>query len=692
MLELFQMKTKEFVSTNYIPHPFGYNRFETRLVKVGDINIGATEPIVLQSMTTSDTMDTQAVVTESIEMFNAGSSLVRITAPGTKEAQNLQKIKRGIEMQGLDIPLIADIHFTPKAAMTALEYVEKVRINPGNFCDTKKFKYKEYSDEEYNNELDRIRTVFLPLVSRAKQLNKALRIGSNHGSLSDRILNRYGDTPLGMVESAMEYLRIACDEKFYNIIVSMKASNPQVMIQAYRLLVRTLKQENMNFPLHLGVTEAGYGRDGRIKSAVGIGALLLDGLGDTIRVSLTEDAVHELPPARQIARLQLNPFIGHANSGSVNELETNFLESVNPYQYQRFKTELNTFGGWKIGKKSPVGLIISLTQEELYSAEIQESLKEHFSENIQALRTTLAPELSSELTGMLEKFEIPVFVTINNKFPKSEWKKLFNETIENIYPVISVTDDNLDWIDFELMEKSNSPHVWIEINQTDQKTNQELNLSSYYNIINIVLEKIKNTNIQPIMSIHQNNIQVQLNRLMLSQLKREFPVKIPAIVLHAVGKTEADLLYRASAHCGSLFLDGIGDALYIENQNMTIEDRIGYGLDLLQATRLRLSKTEFISCPSCGRTIFDLQETTSMIKERTGHLKGVKIAVMGCIVNGPGEMADADFGYVGAGPDKIHLYREKELVKSNISSSGAVEELINLIKEHDMWQEPDPKV
>jgi (E)-4-hydroxy-3-methylbut-2-enyl-diphosphate synthase len=586
--------------------PFIYAPFETREVKIGTVGVGGRNPIRIQSMTISDTLDTEATVKEAIGLIEAGCEMVRITAPRVKEAENLRNIKALLVERGYNPPLVADIHFLPQAAMTAIEYVEKVRINPGNFADRKFFDVREYSDIQYEEELDRIHEAFKPLVLRSKELGRTLRIGTNHGSLSDRIMNRYGDTAMGMVESALEFIRIAEYYDFHNLVVSMKASNPGVMIQAYRLLVARFLKEGMKYPLHLGVTEAGEGKDGRIKSAIGIGSLLDDGIGDTIRVSLTEDSIHEIPVARKLASY-FDARRAKATAPASSPLDAVYVENFPYHVYERRASA--AVGG--IGGKEPVkiGMRGNLVQDQV------------------ALKAR----------GL-------DFLLWNAK--------------SSILPVV----EEGAIADISIYDPSDVSRIGPELSAHPER----------YAAIICPEEEITRS-----------------YRLLAAEMRR-LGLQNPILLLARFRNLE-EAMYLGSIHFGALLLDGIGDALCIDIPDLPAaqsERLLELDLDILQAVRLRLSKTEFISCPSCGRTLFDLQETTARIKARTGHLKGVKIAIMGCVVNGPGEMADADFGYVGAGPGKIHLYRGKEVVKKSIPSETADQELEALIKEHGMWVDP----
>ena len=619
-----------------------YNRYVTREVKVGGLIIGGNYPIRIQSMTTTDTMNTKATVEQSIRMIEAGCELVRITAPSIHEARNLEIIKKELHSRGFNIPLVADIHFTPNAAELAARIVEKVRVNPGNYADKKKFETIEYNDSTYNAELERIRERFTPLVLICKEYGTAMRVGTNHGSLSDRILSRYGDTPLGMVESAMEFLRICEENNFYNTILSMKASNTQVMVQAYRLLIIKMQEEGMNYPLHLGVTEAGDGEDGRIKSAAGIGTLLEDGLGDTIRVSLTEDPEFEIPVARSLVnryvnRKQLQKSIPPLEI-SVSGSKTDALP-YNPCDYKRRNTvSVSNIGGHKV----PV-VVATLNKENNITPE------------------SLNP-LGYNYTVKLDKWHIAdhacdyIFTDNNN----------FNFEIPGTLNILFLNEKN------NISKGSEIKFIEADINQLfDKKFLREINQDE-----NCVI--VINTSNEHGMA-EQRRMFIELIRM---------NIQSPVIIKRNYKTASAEeLALHAATDFGGLFLDGFGDGIWIDAPNCPPEkvNRIAFGI--LQATRTRISKTEYISCPSCGRTLFDLQETTAKIRARTSHLKGVKIGIMGCIVNGPGEMADADYGYVGTGIGKITLYKGRDVVQKNITASSAVDALIDLIKKNGDWVE-----
>ncbi|MEE9430660.1 MAG: (E)-4-hydroxy-3-methylbut-2-enyl-diphosphate synthase [Melioribacteraceae bacterium] len=628
-----------------------YSRFLTREVQIGNVPLGANNPIRIQSMTTTFTMDTKATVEQTIRMVESGCEYVRITAPSLKEAKNLKDIKEELEKQGFNVPLIADIHFTPNAAEEAARIVEKVRINPGNYVDKKNFQQIEYTDFEYEEEIERIRHRFSPLVKICKEYGTAMRIGTNHGSLSDRIMSRYGDTPLGMVESAMEFLRICEDLNYHSIVLSMKASNTQIMVQAYRLLVNKMIEENMNYPLHLGVTEAGDGEDGRTKSAVGIGTLLEDGLGDTIRVSLTEEPENEVPVAITLA----NRYSDRANHKTIKEIIT---FPYDPFSYLKVPSlPIKNFGS----KNSP-RVIVDLLNEEITNKTLTD------------LGLTYLPDLDKWNIGD----QAPDYIFVGDKsidinLPESldviqnysTWKNSSGD--KKIHPIFSFEE-------FLKSEKKSSHLNFVTVNIDNIFSKEFLQLKNDKTIVFVITTNNKHGYAE------QRRIFIELANEGFQQpiiIKREYETD-----------SYDDLTLYASTDIGGLFLDGFGDGIWIENYRINhVEiNRLQFGI--LQAARVRISKTEYIACPSCGRTLFDLVEITNKIRERTGHLKGVKIGIMGCIVNGPGEMADADYGYVGSGVDKVTLYRGKEVVQKSVSSVEAVDGLINIIKEDGNWVEP----
>lgn len=631
-----------------------YSRLKTRVVNVGSVPLGGSNPIRIQSMTTTDTMNTIATVEQSIRMVKAGCEYVRITAPRINEANNLAEIKKELKQRGYDVPLIADIHYTPNAAELAARIVEKVRVNPGNYADKKRFDFIEYDDNEYAAELDRIRERFTPLVKICKEYGTAMRIGTNHGSLSDRIMSRYGDSPLGMVESALEFLRICEDLNYYNIVLSMKASNPKVMIQAYRLLINKMNAEGMNYPLHLGVTEAGGGEDGRVKSAAGIGALLEDGIGDTVRVSLTEDPEFESP----VAIALVNRYNNRSSHKEIVEVKNN---PINPFDYKKRESfELAGIGGMNVPKVfADFSAKENITYDDLAAADY------HY--NSVTDKWNVGDMAADIIFLGKNQINFPLPQNIKLVYNSAYWKTIENKA--SSYPLFN----------FE------------EYKNTEDKS--PLFNFVYFTIDNIIaenLELLKNdSTVIPIIETDNLHAMAELRRIFIELINNG--IKNPVVIKRSYNNTSLDLVQLyASTDMGGLLADGLGDAVwissdYIDIKSMTAINRLSFGI--LQAVRARISKTEYIACPSCGRTLFDLQETTEMIRVRTEHLKGVKIAIMGCIVNGPGEMADADYGYVGSGPGKITLYRGKEIIKRALPSENAVEELINLIKEDGLWVE-----
>ncbi len=575
-----------------LPPPFFPQRRRTREVRVGRVGIGGDNPVRVQSMITCDTMDTAACVRETVALADAGCEIVRITAPTVKDARNLGAIRDALRARGCEVPLVADIHFKPEAAMESARWVEKVRINPGNFADSKKFAERGYTDDEYAAEIARIREKFSPLVALCKERGVALRIGTNHGSLSDRIMNRYGDTPAGMVESALEFARVARDLAFHDIVFSMKASNPKVMVAAYRLLVSRLAAEgpDWNYPIHLGVTEAGDGEDGRIKSAAGIGSLMADGIGDTIRVSLTEDSVHEIPVARELAAI----FEGNCE-GWTGEAAMPF----DPFSYTRRPSEKITVSGVALGGREVPRVVVTRAQRDALGpgvAGLGEFRPELIFEDLPAV--ALDPRDEAAVAALNARPQ-PCLVTLADGVG---------------LPVIAAF------------------------------------------------------------------------RLLAARADARHPIVLKDTLCPSPGEPLDRALLASSARIGSLLCDGIGDAVLLRSADDPASSlRLAY--NILQAVGARIFKTDYVACPSCGRTLFNLQETTARIKAATSHLKGVKIAIMGCIVNGPGEMADADFGYVGGAPGKVNLYVGKTPVKFNIPESESVARLVDLIKEHDRWVE-----
>ena len=641
-----------------------YKRLQTRVVKVGNLLLGGNHPISVQTMTTTDTMDTMATVEQTIRCIKAGAALVRITAPSKNEAENLQAIKDELRKRGYDTPLVADIHFTPNAAEIAARIVEKVRVNPGNYVDKKKFEQIEYTDAEYLEEIDRIREKFTPLVLICKEYGTAMRIGTNHGSLSDRIMSRYGDTAIGMVESAMEFLRIARDEDFHNIVLSMKSSNPQVMVQAYRLLINHMMNEfGECYPLHLGVTEAGDGEDGRIKSAIGIGTLLEDGIGDTVRVSLTEDPEFEIPVCMDLVKRYSSPAV----SSIVPEMNKLSYDSFN---YKRRESiEIGNIGA----KQVPV-VIADLSKYEQFSPEDLTGIGYQYNEKTD--KWHIADAAADYLYCKNEPaFKLPG--TLKVILDAATWAIALDK--EKCFPIFG----DQQYLNNEFSKSDSLNFVMIDCFS---------NLESVA-ISAKVLAKIKNDHTAVLCLSSENKNAVQSIRRMFVELALNNIQNPVVIICDSNDETNDQSLIHYAVETGALLIDGLGDGLCLGyhytdiNKLPPLQQLNSIAFGILQATRTRISKTEYISCPSCGRTLFDLQETTAKIRAVTNHLKGVKIAIMGCIVNGPGEMADADFGYVGSGVGKITLYKGKEVVKRNVNSEVAVEELILLLKENGAWVE-----
>ena len=678
-----------------------YSRLKTREVKIGDLLLGNFHPIRLQTMTTPDTMDTIATVEQTIRCIEAGAELVRITAPSKKEAENLRNIKNELRKRGYTTPLVADIHFTPNAAEIAARIVEKVRVNPGNYVDKKKFELIEYTDADYAEEIERIRERFTPLIKICKEYGTAMRIGTNHGSLSDRIMSRYGDTPTGMVESAMEFLRIARDENYHEIVLSMKASNPQVMVQAYRLLIQQMDAEfGECYPLHLGVTEAGDGEDGRVKSAAGTGTLLEDGIGDTVRVSLTEDPEFEIPVCRDLVKRYEN-----ANQKIENNIPPLGGQGAkipySPFSYSRRETfSVDNIGGHHV----PVA-IADLSKIENITLQHLESVGYKYDKARD--KWNISDAAADYIFTGHQIIDFPLPGTLKVIMYPAAWQEVIASSLEDnlqeakYFPIF----DAGGYVNSEL--KSDAINfVMIDCFNDETSINDFTYLDELANDKTVVL----------CLSSMNKHAMPAVRRMFIELMNRN--IYNPAIIIcDSYWQTADEHLIHYATECGALLLDGFGDGICLgmisksykqsamSNEqninsagrnylsNSTIEQFINStAFSILQATRTRISKTEYISCPSCGRTLFDLQETTAKIRSVTNHLKGVKIAIMGCIVNGPGEMADADFGYVGSGVGKITLYKGKDVVKRNVDSAIAVDELINLLKENDAWVEPEEQV
>ena len=639
----------------YCPDSFNYQRRHTREVKIGFSALGGNNPIRVQSMTTTDTLDIPATVAQSIRMIEAGCELVRITAPSKRDAEALGAISEGLRAAGHDTPLVADIHFTPNAAEIAANHVEKIRVNPGNYADKKRFENLEYTDESYADELVRIREKFTPLVQKCKRLGRAMRIGTNHGSLSDRIMSRYGDTALGMVESALEFLRICVDEGYFDLVVSMKSSNPQVMVQAYRLLVARMDQEDMAFPLHLGVTEAGDGEDGRIKSALGIGTLLEDGLGDTVRVSLTEEPEAEMP----VGRMLVERYAARQGHSPITPVKN----ALNPFEYTRRAC-------WEVGNVG--GKHVPVVVHTLRDADVE----------------------AATLYGAGYRYSVPL----------DKWN-LTDAACDVVYAGSRALTFGLPGTLQVLMDAE----AWTALDARPDRHQPLWNAADAWTVLPAPQDdvvhwvRVKRAQVQPALRSRVSDDQGRMRRDVIWVVETDNPHAMVDLRTTVLALDELDcgapvvlrrtwqgldderLALQAATDLGGPMIDGLGDGLWVDAPETALAKRNTMSFGILQAARTRISKTEYISCPSCGRTLFDLQETTAKIRAVTHHLKGVKIGIMGCIVNGPGEMADADYGYVGTGPGKITLYKEKEVVKRNVPEDEAVNALIDLIREHGDW-------
>lgn len=688
------MSQPSLSNLDYCASRFQATRRESRIIHVGNVAIGGDNPVRIQSMTTTNTQDVVATVAQTLALAEAGCEIVRITAPNKASAKALGEISKQLRAAKCDVPLVADIHFLPAAAMEAALHVDKVRINPGNYADKKKFAVLEYTDAAYAEELERLHEAFTPIVLRCKELGRAMRIGTNHGSLADRLMNRYGDSPLGMVESALEFIRIAESHHYHDICLSMKASNPKVMIEAYRLAAARMAEEGMNYPLHLGVTEAGDGEDARVKSAIGIGTLLNDGLGDTIRVSLTEDPIYEVPVARDLADKAMALWSQQADL----PLSAETKDSINPFDFNRRSTRVI-----ELGPKCSVGgdlvpAVIVKTQHPISAT----------AEIIQDVCRTQSSLKESKLEGLQ--------VDINNSGDLEAFTRLHEALHSVVQAFVLELSDAVDLTDLEAFEWPTDGLAGITLLQHIEKED------AYYatNLLQFCRDKGFNCAIDCQAGALRDEIGTQLapmgsERLILTSGVRACSGSASESPNHPVGSYRAlaeaaqafvpdapiwirntltntlepkdyfsDRLLECSILSGALLCDGIGDAISIETEPL-LEKATTLAYNILQGARARITKTEFVACPSCGRTLFDLQSVTQTIRARTDHLKGVTIAIMGCIVNGPGEMADADFGYVGGAPDKINLYVGKECVKYNVPAEEALDRLIDLIKEHGKW-------
>jgi (E)-4-hydroxy-3-methylbut-2-enyl-diphosphate synthase len=653
-----------------------YSRFVTREVAIGDVPMGGNNPIRIQSMTTTDTMDTLGTVEQTIRMVDAGCEYVRITAPSIKEANNLAEIKKQLRQRGYNIPLVADIHFTPNAAEVAARIVEKVRVNPGNYADKKKFDQLEYTDLEYQGELDRIFQKFTPLVNICKEYGTAMRIGTNHGSLSDRIMSRYGDTPQGMVESAMEFIRMCETLGYYSLVVSMKSSNPQVMVQAYRLLVQTMVAEGMNYPLHLGVTEAGDGEDGRIKSAVGIGTLLEDGLGDTVRVSLTEEPEAEAPVAIALVKR----YSTRSQESRANNQESRTLHPDpqnlrhSPYEYKKRDTyEANAF----IGGHMVPRVVVDLSAANLKDPAVMNDAGYLYSALLDKYNMAEQSVDFVYLGDSLPSFTLPGNLKQLYHYPT--WQKLANRTL--CHPVFTLDEY------IQAGTDRTSALNLVRVKHADLDS-EAFGLIPLDRSLVFVLETNELHGMADQRAFFLKLQEMELDVPVIVKRNYTFTDHGPSTIDHGQTDLTTELQLYAATDLGALLVDGFGDGIWIDAPQLATSVITPTAFGILQATRSRISKTEYISCPSCGRTLFDLMVTTQMIRSRTSHLKGLKIGIMGCIVNGPGEMADADYGYVGSGTDKVTLYRGQQAVKKNISSANALDELIGIIKGDGNWIEP----
>jgi (E)-4-hydroxy-3-methylbut-2-enyl-diphosphate synthase len=688
---------------SYVQNPYTYRRRETVEVGFGIIKLGGKNPIRVESMTTTDTMDTAATVEQCRRLYEAGCEIIRITAPSMKEAENLGEISKRLRAMGIHTPLVADIHFTPNAALKAAEFVENVRINPGNYADRKKFAIHEYTDSEYEAELERIHEQFKPLVLKCKEYGRSMRIGTNHGSLSDRIMNRYGDTPLGMVESALEFARICELYGYYDFIFSMKSSNPLVMIQAYRLLVEKADKElKHKYPLHLGVTEAGNGEEGRVKSAIGIGTLLEDGLGDTIRVSLTEDPVNEVHFGFELVKKYNDQL--WITAETIGNFAKQFVTPkpeeppFNPFEFSRRVSQKIAVGNLEMGGdavprvelevKESLANVEKVRDEIIFSAKpfLAEGAKSEFT----SITTDFIDEVKAVQAALQEKFVSPILSVSVSEMLTAQ--ALVN-SVDKIRLNIKRGDAPFDLEGIKhLVGKAAIEFSFVKDEESD---------TAIAEILVRLAEKCKAVGLEKAMfSIQAKEIIFPYRRL--AQAFKVAGITYPIVLRYDAtwikpsenpnakipdSSTEVATLCTVAVQFGALLCDGIGDAVALRS-NLLRGDELNLLYNILQATRYRMTKTEFISCPSCGRTLFDLEEVTAKIKARTAHLKGLKIGIMGCIVNGPGEMADADFGYVGTGVGQISLYVGKEVVHRNIPEAEAVERLVELIKAHGKWQEP----
>ena len=688
-------------TVTWILDPLSYRRRPTRVVRVGDVGVGGSHPIRIQSMTTPATTDTRATVEQIARLVDAGCEIVRLTVPRSADAENLPNIRKELETRGVRVPLVADIHFTPAAAMMAVEHVEKIRINPGNYADKKRFAVREYSDNEYMAELERIERVFSPLVRRSKELGVAMRIGTNHGSLSDRVLNRYGDTPEGMVESALEFVRICETHGYRDLILSMKASNPVVVLQAYRHLALRMTEEGMDYPLHLGVTEAGDGEDARIKSAIGIGALLSEGLGDTVRVSLTEDPVAEVPVARALVAPYNQGAAGRALAKENSARSPEPVELRTRPGYERRSSRETCVGPRGMGGSHPVLVEVPLCASPADRREIRRELDaqagvrvpEDTRAELVSIRVKEPEEIEAleELRHSTELVSpglvISAYLAVDGAPPEDHpWEQLAAAAHRLHVQLPGPMDEPVRRTLRRILEVTGRAGGALLVEASSGAGNvktvelavEAARIAADGGHGNLLLTLDPAAVESPLLAMRHLSFRLE-----------EEDLAPPLVLLDRPGARSSDPLLAPACSLGGLLCEGIGDSIHVEVGSATGSRELAFGI--LQAARVRMTRTEFISCPSCGRTLFDLEETTARIKARTNHLKGVKIAVMGCIVNGPGEMADADFGYVGWGEDKIALFVGKEMVEKDIPTREADERLIRLIKKHGRWVNPQTR-
>jgi (E)-4-hydroxy-3-methylbut-2-enyl-diphosphate synthase len=676
-----------------------YRRRPTRVVRVGDVELGGENPIRIQSMTTPATRDTAATVAQIERLVDAGCEIVRVTVPTNADADGLPRIREELARRAIRVPLVADIHFTPAVAMKAVEHVDKIRVNPGNFADKKRFAVREYDDAEYRRELDRIERIFSPLVLRAKELGVSMRIGANHGSLSDRIMNRFGDTPEGMVESALEFVRICRTHDYHDLVLSMKASNPVVVLQVYRLLASRMAAEEMDYPFHLGVTEAGEGEDGRVKSAIGIGVLLAEGIGDTIRVSLTEDPVAEIPVARALAA-PFDALRSARTADPVRESPAPVLEGRDPYRYERRRSGELRIGPHLLGAAHPVRVEVPLHSDleegEAQRRELDREAGVRVAEEVRAEIACVRARAPRDLPAV-EKLRKSVDlvaprVALSVTVPFATVAQADRETASRwcaaahrLHVVLDRQPGPTGVRQLqELLAGCAAASTALLVESAPESADVRAAVETAVRTATLA-KKVPGAPLMLAVDPALGGSPLYAVRLLAARLDGE-GLDTPLLLLDRPSERGADPLLGSSLAMGGLLCDGIGDAIQIDAAAASESRNRAFGV--LQAARVRITRTEFISCPSCGRTLFDLEQTTARIRARTDHLKGVKIAIMGCVVNGPGEMADADFGYVGWGEDKIALFVGKEMVAKDIPTAEADERLVELIRQHGRWVDP----